>query len=98
MEHHLKSGTVRVWLDDKLVVEEVLDARITKKILFFNLRKGVVQEVLKVSPGKHDLKVQVKWDDNLETRRISGTFRPGATRHLEIGISRLGGDLSVAWR
>jgi serine/threonine-protein kinase len=98
MEHHLKSGTVRVWLDDKLVVEEVLDARVTKKILFFNLRKGVVQEVLKVSPGKHDLKVQVKWDDNAETRRISGTFKSGATRHLEIGISRLGGDLSVAWR
>jgi len=98
MEHHLKSGTVRVWLDEKLVVEEVLDARVTKKILFFNLRKGVVQEVLKVSPGKHDLKVQVKWDDNAETRRISGTFRSGATRHLEISISRLGGDVAVAWR
>jgi serine/threonine-protein kinase len=98
MEHHLKSGTVRVWLDEKLVVEEVLDARVTKKILFFNFRKGVVQEMLKVSPGKHDLRVQVKWDDNVETRRISGTFRPGATRHLEIGISRLGGDLSVAWK
>ena len=98
MEHHLKSGTVRVWLDDRLVVEETLDARVTGKILFFPVRKGVVEERLRVAPGRHELRVQVKWDDNTEVKRIAGTFRAGATRQLEIGISRLGGDLSVEWK
>jgi serine/threonine-protein kinase len=98
MEHHLKSGTVRVWLDDRLVVEERLDARVTGKILFFPVRKGLVEERLKVTPGRHELRVQVKWDDNTEVKRIAGTFRAGATKQLEIGISRLGGDLSVDWK
>ncbi len=98
MEHHLKRGTVRVWLDDRLVVEETLDARVTGKILFFPVRKGVVEERLKVTPGRHELRVQVKWDDNTEVKRIAGTFRAGATKQLEIGISRLGGNLSLDWK
>ena len=98
MEHHLRSGTVRVWLDDRLVVEETLDARVTGKILFFPVRKGVVEERLKVAPGRHELRVQVKWGDNTEVKRIAGTFRAGATKQLEIGISRLGGDLSIEWK
>jgi len=98
MEHHLRSGTVRVWLDDRLVVEETLDARVTGKILFFPVRKGVVEERLKVAPGRHELRVQVKWDDNSEVKRIAGTFRAGATKQLEIGISRLGGGLSLDWK
>jgi hypothetical protein len=65
MEHHLKSGTVRIFVDDKQVAEEALDAHVTKKILLFTVRKGVLQEVLKVSPGKHEVKVQVKQNDGL---------------------------------
>jgi hypothetical protein len=98
MEHHLKSGSVRVWLDDKLVVDEALDARVTKKVLFLTVRKGLVEESLAVAPGRHELRVQVKWDDNVETKRIAGTFRSGTTRQLEVEISRLGGNLSLVWK
>ena len=98
MEHHLKRGTVRVWLDNKLVVQESLDAKVAKKILFFPLRKGVVQERLRVTPGRHHLRVQVRWGDNVETKRITGSFRAGTTRRLEVRISRLGGKLSLEWK
>jgi len=98
MEHHLKSGTVKVFLDGRLVAEEDLDARVTRNVLLFALRKGVMEETLKVAPGRHEVRVQVKWDDNTRTRRIAGTFRAGLTRRLEIGISRLGGDLSLEWK
>jgi serine/threonine-protein kinase len=98
MEHHLKSGKVRVFLDGKLLLQDDLDARVSRKILFFSLRKGLVQEVLNVSPGRHELRVEVRWDDNAETKRITGTFKPGVTRHLEIGVSRIGGNLSLEWR
>jgi hypothetical protein len=98
MEHHLKSGRVRVFLDGKLVLQDDLDARVSRKILFFSLRKGLVQEVLKVSPGRHELRVEVKWDDSAEAKRITGTFKPGVTRHLEIGVSRIGGNLSLEWQ
>ncbi|MFI5007542.1 MAG: protein kinase [Solirubrobacterales bacterium] len=98
MEHHLRSGSVRVWLDNKVVVEEALDARVTRKVLFLTVRKGLVEESLEVAAGRHELRVQVKWDDNVEMKRITGSFRAGTTRQLEIRISRLGGDLSLAWK
>jgi eukaryotic-like serine/threonine-protein kinase len=98
MEHHLRSGSVRVWLDNKVVVEEALDARVTRKVLFLTVRKGLVEESLEVGAGRHELRVQVKWDDNVEMKRITGSFRAGTTRQLEIRISRLGGDLSLAWK
>ena len=50
-EHHLKSGRLRVWVDGDLVLEEELDARVTKKILSFSVRKGMVDETLEVRPG-----------------------------------------------
>ena len=98
MEHHLKSGSVRVWLDNKVVVEEALDARVTRKVLFLAVRRGLVEESLEVVPGRHELRVQVKWEDNVEMKRITGSFRAGTTRQLEVRISRLGGDLSLAWK
>jgi len=99
MEHRLTGGSVLVYLDDKLVAEEALDAQVTRKILFFALRKGVVEETLKVPPGRHEVRVTVKEDDDeVKTKRITGVFRSGLPRHLEISISRLGGDLSLEWK
>ncbi len=98
MEHHLKSGTVRVFLDGKLVVEDTLDSKVTRKILFFAIRRGVFQETLKVSPGRHEISVRVKWEDREKAQRIPGTFRPGVTRRLQVSVSRLGGDLSLEWK
>jgi hypothetical protein len=98
MEHHLRSGALKMWLDGRLVLEESLDAQVTRKVLFFPVRKGVVEELLKVSPGRHELRVQVKWDDNVELKRIAGSFRSGTTRRLEVRVSRLSGGLSLEWK
>ena len=87
-----------MWLDNRLVLEETLDAQVTRKVLFFPVRKGVVEELLKVSPGRHEVRVQVKWDENVELKRISGSFRSGTARRLEVKISRLSGGLSLDWK
>jgi eukaryotic-like serine/threonine-protein kinase len=98
MEHHVRGGTLKMWLDNRLVLEETLDAQVTRKVLFFPVRKGVVEELLKVSPGRHEVRVQVKWDENVELKRIAGSFRSGTARRLEVRISRLGGGLSLEWK
>jgi hypothetical protein len=99
MEHRQTGGQIQVYLDDKLVAEEALEADVTRKVLFFTLRKGVVEETLKVAPGRHEVRVTVKEDDgDVKTRRIGGVFRPGVTRHLSVSISRLVGDLSLEWK
>ena len=97
-EHHLKTGRMRVWVDDDLVLEEELDAKVARKILSFRVRKGAVEETLEVPAGRHQVKVQVRWDDNIKTEVTSAMFRSGATRRLEVRVSRLLGGLSLRWK
>jgi serine/threonine-protein kinase len=98
-EHGLKAGRVRVWVDGELVLEEELDSRVAKKIVVFKKRKGTVEDVLELSAGRHKVEVEVAWDGNSKTKSISGSFKPGVTRHLE---AKLGGllkkQLSLTWR
>jgi serine/threonine protein kinase len=97
-EHHLKSGTLRVFIDDEKVVEEALDSRVTKKILTLRLRKGSVDEVIAVEPGKHEIRVQLQWDGRTKSRWLRATFEGGTSRTLRIRVSRLFNDLSLELR
>jgi hypothetical protein len=95
IEHQFRKASIRIWVDDRLVLDQGLDSRTTRRALFFTERKGVVEETLKVPPGRHELQIQLKWDENVETRRIAATFKPGATRRLEIVAG--GGRFSLDW-
>ena len=97
-DHHLRSGTLRVWVDDEPVLDQGFGARVTKKILSLRLRKGSVDEVLTVTPGRHDVKVQVQWDDNTRTEFTAATFKPGVTRTLEIRILRVLNVMTLDWK
>jgi hypothetical protein len=97
-EHHLKRGTLRVWIDDRLALNEDFDSRRTRKILAFELREGLVQEVLSLPPGEHEVRVQVHWDDNVRTARITGAFRSGLSRRLDVTVARFSGRLSLEWK
>jgi serine/threonine-protein kinase len=102
-EHSLQRGTLRVWLDEALIVETGLDSRVTRKVAALELRKGRVEQTLELAPGNHEIKVQVAWDDNVKTEYISGHFRPGSTRQLSarLGVG-VGGfvrkDLRLEWK
>jgi len=48
-----------------------LDGRVTRKILTLEMRRGVVQQQLTLAPGKHEVRVQVRWDDNVKAARIT---------------------------
>jgi predicted Ser/Thr protein kinase len=97
-EHHLRHGTIEVWVDGASVLDEDFDGRVTRKILTLTLHKGLVQQQLTLAPGRHEVRVQVSWDDNVKAGRIAGTFRPGTTRRLEVQVGRLRGNLSLAWK
>ncbi len=97
-DHHLRSGVLKLWLDDELVLEEKLEGKVTQRILSFKLRKGTVEERLEVSPGRHKIKVNVTWDDNSKSEWISGVFDPGEKRTLEVNLNRITKDLSLDWQ
>jgi len=98
LEHPLKSVTLRIWVDGELAKEERVAGHITKKVIGFTLRKGVWHDVIEVKPGRHDIQVQVAWDDGERTQRISGAFKPESTRRLDVSLGRLVKDLTLEWR
>ena len=85
-------------MDDELQIEEALTGQKRKKALVFGMHEGSFREELDVPPGRHEVRVEVRWDDNMRTERIVGTFRSGATRRLEAGLGRIRRDLSLEWK
>ncbi len=97
-EHPLRIVVLRVWVDADKVIDEKLDSRVTKKVAGIKFRRGGLEEAVDVRPGKHRIRVQAAWDDNLKTEEIVGTFEPGQPRRMEVRIGRLRKNLSVEWK
>ena len=96
-EHPLRSGLLRIWLDEELIVEQRLAGQASKMGLVFTVRKGSYKDTLEVQPGRHVLRVKVAWEDTERSERIVGTFKPGATRRLQVRLGRLRKNLSLEW-
>ena len=98
LEHGLRSGTIRVWIDDEVVLEEPLESRVTRKILSFKQRKGTLSQSLEVDPGERVVRVQVEGDGFSGSRRIRGVFESGRARRLRVEVGGLiKKDLSLVW-
>ncbi len=97
-DHPLQSGTLRIFVDDKLALEERLAGQKKNKALLFKLHEGSFQDELEVSSGLHEVRVEVLWEDNMRRERIVGNFRPGATRRLEVSLGRIRRDLQLEWK
>ncbi|HET6898479.1 MAG TPA: hypothetical protein VFK70_09035, partial [Vicinamibacteria bacterium] len=97
-EHPLRSGTLRVYVDDEQVLEEALSGKVTKKILNFRMRKGSTNQVLDVAPGEHVIRIEVESSGYDGSRRIRGVFKSGETRRLEATVDGLlKKDLTLVW-
>jgi hypothetical protein len=97
-DHPLQSGTLRIFVDDKLALEERLAGQKRNKALVFKLHEGSFQDELEVPSGLHEVRVEVLWEDNVKRERIIGNFPPGATRRLEASLGRIRRDLQLEWK
>jgi hypothetical protein len=98
-EHSLKSGTIKVWLDDEPAFEERIVSRVTRKIGPITQRKGVFRKVLEVPTGEHTIKVQVRGDDFAGVSRVRDRFESGQVRRLQVnreGVPLFGLDKELA--
>ena len=97
--HPFRVGTVRVWIDDVLALEETVPGRVTRDLLAIKLRRGIFKAGLDVPAGEHVVRVQV--DDGggfRESRRIRGTFAGGEVRRLDVAVGGvLQKDLALVW-
>jgi hypothetical protein len=96
IEHGLKDGSINVWLDGALVFDARLRAQVEKKILAITVREGRIDKTLEVDPGRHEVRVEVGWDDNRRTKSTVLTVNPESTGVLEIRLSR--GALDLEWK
>jgi hypothetical protein len=96
-EHHLKSGTLKVWIDRKLELETPLSGVAARTLPGLTLHKGYLESELELSPGQHDIWVEVRWDDNIKSNGVTTRFEPGATRRLKVRVGRIRKNVSLEW-
>jgi Protein kinase domain len=100
-EHSLKSGSLKVWVDDEIVMDEGLDGQVSREIAGFKFRKGRTSDTLELAPGRHVVRVEVEWEGSAKSQTIAGNFEAGKTRRLQARLGSLGGlrrNLSLEWR
>jgi hypothetical protein len=85
-------------VDDELALEEAIVGQKRKKALVFRMHEGSFRDELEIAAGLHEVRVEVRWDDNVKTARIIGRFRPGGTRRLDASLGRIRGDLNLEWK
>ena len=95
LEHPFKSGTLKVWVDEKSVLAQALESRVTKKLLVFRSRRGSEAAVLDLGAGTHSVRVQVQGEGLTLSRRLRAAFRPGETRRLGARVD--GKELTLEW-
>ena len=93
-----RSGTLRVFVDDELTLEEDLAGQPSRMALVFKSHSGSFSEDLEVAPGLHEIRVEVRWEDNVRKERIIGRFRSGTPLHLEASLGRIRRDLNLEWK
>jgi len=91
VEHSLENGRLIVWVDGVLALETRLRAETAKK------SGGRLERVLDVDPGRHEVKVEVSWDEKrrLETQIVD--VAPETTGRLSVRLGGLIKGLGLEW-
>ncbi len=97
VEHPFESGRLIVWIDGVLVHETKLKASASRKIVAIKVREGRLEQLLDVEPGRHEVRVEVSWDDQHRVGTEIVDVAPAATGLLEIRVGRLTKDLTLEW-
>jgi serine/threonine protein kinase len=96
VEHGFKSGRLKVWVDDTLVLEKTLSGIEKKSVLFFTKSKGRLAEVVDVAPGERMFRVEVDGDeDQHRGGQVPGVLRSHETRLLEV---KVGNQMQLGWK
>jgi eukaryotic-like serine/threonine-protein kinase len=95
--HPFEDGRLIVWIDGVLVHEAKLQASSSRRIIAFKVREGSAQSMLDVTPGPHEVRVEVTWNQGRTTRTKVVDVAEGSTGLLEARVGRMSKELSLAW-
>ena len=95
VRHGVKQGRLRLWIDERLMLDTELSSTETRKVLVFKRRKGSLVEVFDVAPGDRLVRVELEEDGQRRSAGLSGAFESRKTRLLEV---KLGGRVGLKWK
>jgi hypothetical protein len=97
--HPFRVGTIRVWVDGFLMLEQTVPGYVTRNLVAVKLRRGSFTGALNLSPGEHVIQVEVDDAGGFRaSRRIRGTFASGEVRRLDAAVdSHVNKELLVVW-
>ena len=90
-EHHMRAGSITVWVDDAAVLERALEGRLTQRLGRVRLEKGRVLETLDLAPAPHAVRVEVSWDGKTRSAETPAPFTAGRARTRRRGGAPRGG-------
>jgi len=95
VQHHLASGTVRVWSDGRLIYTHALHGEATKHLVVFKKVEGTNKDSLKLPAGKHKIKVQVEADGYNQSNTIQANLSHDQPQTLAVRCNKEALDLSL---
>jgi hypothetical protein len=97
--HPFRAATLKVWVDDDLVVEQQVAGRVIRDLLALKLRRGTYRTTVDVPPGERVVRIEVDDDDGFRsTRRIRGRFESEEKRTVIAIVDGLvRKDLTLGW-
>jgi hypothetical protein len=99
-EHSLKSGVLRIYVDDLKVVDQPFGGRLTRKVVGLEMRQGHLTQTLEVTPGRRQVRSQVAWEGNVKSEVSETVFSAGGKLRLKAKLGSIGGlrkNLSLEW-
>jgi serine/threonine-protein kinase len=97
IEHPFENGRLIVWIDGVLVYEMKLQAPVSKKVVGVKVREGHAETLLDLEPGRHEVKVEVTWEQDRRVSTKVVDVAPASTGLLEVRVGRMSKDLKLEW-
>jgi hypothetical protein len=80
-----------------LVYEMKLQAPVSKKVVGVKVREGRAEKLLDLEPGRHEVRVEVTWEQDRRVSTKVVDVASGSTGLLEVRVGRMSKDLKLEW-
>jgi serine/threonine-protein kinase len=97
IEHPFENGRLIVWIDGVLVYEMKLQAPVSKRVVGVKVREGRAEKLLDLEPGRHEVRVEVTWEQDRRVSTKVVDVASGSTGLLEVRVGRMSKDLRLEW-
>jgi hypothetical protein len=96
VQHSLRSAQFSLWVDGDLAYSGNLAGTGKRRFGLIPSVQGTLSETLAITPGTHQIKVQIGSDSGMQENTISGAFAHKQQRTLSVNASRA--DIALSWQ